>query len=577
MNMDTLSPTDRIPLSLPSVFSRMNLDPTESHVVKSFEKVSIHRQVLQDFRPISESIEWELSEFAWDDLGVLPFAENVVPFIITNSGRLSEHAATLLFQWCQNSPPTDQYSVLEIGAGTGLFARLFLDSFKALCEEHKATHYERLLYIVSDRSQRSIDQWLERGIFNEHKDHVQTIVLDTSTSFDLAAQQLPLVAVFANYVLDVLPSTIIRQGQSGIEELLVRTHLVTDTAVIAQHTDLTYEEIHALANSQEPEQRRRLLPLSTLFEFETVYRSVTESASPPYAKKIISYQQDSKNIVLNYGALSCIENCLNLLSDNGFMLINDYGTTETDHINKGHASQRYGPTVALGINFPLLSSYFGDSDWNVVVPDMDAEAPLHARLIAHRSTKWIEELFNSRFGQEGYEYYEAPLIEAREHARAGRKDNALDTYRMALSHNRRDWFSTGEIAEYVGLKLGEYAVGLELAQEAIKLNPWYSAWLWNVMGDCLFCLDRFADAQEAYLQAYRIDPHDSRTNLNLAFIYSQSLHFEEALCAIARGLAHDQSALYREQLLEKQRLILSQLSTRSLGEQERLLQRISTQ
>lgn len=577
--MDKISTTavDRIPLSLPSVFSRMNISLTESQFVNSLGKVSISHKVLQEFCPISESIEWELSEFAWDDLGVLPFAENSVPFIITNSGRLSEHSANLLFEWCQQHKPSTQFHVLEIGSGTGLFARLFLDNFKAKCKDNNVPYYDQLIYIVSDRSQRSIDQWLERNIFEGHQDHVKPKVIDSSTSFELAKGETPLAAVFGNYVLDVLPSTVIRQGKSGIEELRVRTHLVSDPAVISQHTDLSFEEIYKLVNSQDPTQRRQLLPLLTLFELETIFEPVTDSAVPAYANEVVPFLKNSDSAILNYGAFSCIDNCLRLLDDTGFMLINDYGTTKPEDTSKEHSSQRFGPTVALGINFPLLSSYFSEKNWNVLIPDMDAEAPLHARLFVKHNETWLTELFNSQFGSEGYEYCEGPLIKAREHAQSGRKDDALEAYQTALAHNRHDWFSLGEIAEYVGLKLREYAVGLEIAQEAIKLNPWYSPWLWNVLGDCLFCLDRYTDAQEAYLQAYRIDPKDPRTNLNLAFIYTEALQFEDALTSIAQGLAHDKSTMFREQLLEKQRHILSQLSSRSLGEQERLMRRFYSQ
>ena len=72
-------------------------------------------------------------------------------------------------------------------------------------------------------------------------------------------------AVFCNYLLDVLPSTIIRQGANGCEELFVRTNLTEDRALLAQYTTMTAEEIQKIAVSKDPVERARLIPLTSLF------------------------------------------------------------------------------------------------------------------------------------------------------------------------------------------------------------------------------------------------------------------------------------------------------------------------
>ena len=114
---------------------------------------------------------------------------------------------------------------------------------------------------------------------------------------------------------------------------------------------------------------------------------------------------------------------------------------------------------------------------------------------------------------------------------------------------------------------------IEVLVAAITLNPCYSPWLWNALGDCLYCLGRYGDAHEAYEQAARIDPRDARTNLNIAYTLAQSGRFSEALDSIARGLAGDDREAYRTSLLEKQRQILATMSSRAQAEQERLMRR----
>ena len=58
--------------------------------------VRVPSRVVEEFRPVSESLEWRLAGVHWRRAGVLAFAENEVPFVVNNSGRLSEAAARLL-------------------------------------------------------------------------------------------------------------------------------------------------------------------------------------------------------------------------------------------------------------------------------------------------------------------------------------------------------------------------------------------------------------------------------------------------------------------------------------------------
>ncbi|MDR1147279.1 MAG: hypothetical protein LBK66_01465, partial [Spirochaetaceae bacterium] len=88
------------------------------------EKISIRSTVLQEFRPLSESLEWELANIYWRGMGVDAFARSEVPFVINNDGLASEAAAVTFYTCCRkrhNALPTCLV-VLELGAGTGLFA-----------------------------------------------------------------------------------------------------------------------------------------------------------------------------------------------------------------------------------------------------------------------------------------------------------------------------------------------------------------------------------------------------------------------------------------------------------------------
>jgi tetratricopeptide (TPR) repeat protein len=507
---------------------------------------------------VSESLEWELSQLHWNRTGLLPFLDSDVPFVVNNTGRLSEHAAVLFFANCIEVDDGGAFVVLELGAGTGLFAKYFLDTFQAICLQEQRDFYDRLLFLVSDRSPRTIEQWHERGQFDDHlaegRRHVELGVCDALHPrafhpLDGPSRELSnLRAVFCNYVLDVLPATVLRNGAQGPEELQIRTHWTSDRHLHAQYTKLSVEQIRHLARANEAE-KADLIALLSLLEFETAFVPVTES--PPYTADVLSYGRDLERIVLNFGAIECLNACAGLLGPAGFVLMNDYGSVQKDQIAGYAASQRFGPTTALGLNYPYLEHFFCANGRSVVKPDGDDERSVHARMLLSESLPKTIAAFHNRFGPAGDDFFEGPLEDARKHAVAGRKNEALECYRTALTHSPRNWQVAGEIAEFVGLQLQDYPAGRELAQAAVELNPWYSPWLWNILGDVLFLDGRLDDAHEAYLQASRIHPWDARTNLNLAYTYFA----------------------FRHRLLEKQQQILGAISGRWLGEQERLVRR----
>jgi hypothetical protein len=572
-------PGTRVPFPLETAFGRMKLAGA-TNPEEALSRVHLQPHVLQDFRPLTQCLEWELSALHWDRAGLLPFVESDVPFIINNTGRLSEHAAAVLFANCTDADDGGPITVLELGAGTGLFAKYFLDVFRAICRQEQRDFYDRLLYLASDRSPRTVGQWQERGQFDDHMAerlrHVELGVCDalepgTFRPLSGTPRELSnLRAVFCNYMLDVLPATVLRLGVGGPEELQIRTHLTSDRHLLAQYTKLTVEEIRDLARGDAAE-KATLIPLIGLLEFETAFVPITNL--PPLSTDVLSYGKDLERVVLNHGAVQCLSACSELLGQAGFLLWNDYGSVQTDQIAGHAASQRFGPTSALGLNFPYLEHFFTSRGRVVAKPEGDERRSVHARMLSAASLPNSMAAFQNRFGPAGNDFFDEPLEDARKHAGGGRRNEALECYRTALARSPRDWQVAGEIAEFVGLQLQDYAAGRELAKAAVELNPWYSPWVWNVLGDVLFLDGRVDDAHEAYLQAYRIHPGDARTNLNLAYTWFEFGQHRDALEAVAVALAADVRGVYRHRLLEKQHQILGAISGRWLGEQERLARR----
>jgi hypothetical protein len=136
-----------------------------------------------------------------------------VPYLVNNSGTLSADVAAVLCANCAEAPSTDPIRILELGAGTGLFARYFLDECKRRCQNESHDYYDRLTYWITDRSPTAVAQWRERDVFGPHASHVEIRVADWSTAPALFAE--PVRAVIANYLLGVLPSTVVRHRDAA--------------------------------------------------------------------------------------------------------------------------------------------------------------------------------------------------------------------------------------------------------------------------------------------------------------------------------------------------------------------------
>lgn len=550
---------NRIPLPLPVILERIHLAGDSVAPAESLRRARVWRQLVEENQPLAKSLEWQLAGLHWAQEGVLPFIDSHVPYLVNNNGRVSADAAALLFASClEPGAGRERIAVLELGAGTGLFARYFLDEFRLLCERESRDFYERLAYYVTDASPATIEQWREREIFRDHSGHVFPRVCDANAP--VASGAGPFRAAICNYVLDVLPSAILRKAEQGWEQLWVRTWITDDTSLLRQYSPLSFEEIRALARSAQAEDRAQLLPLLPLLEFEKEFLPI--GPDPPAHLETLEDEPTGSQFAYNYGALGCLDALFELLEPDGFVLVNDYGPVRREDVAERSVAQRFGSSTALGLNFPLLEGQLGRRGVEVLKAEGDDGRGIHARLLLHGGAPGVRAAFETRFAAAAREQADAPIERARGEVESGHAREALESFRAAIDRNPRDWYLIGEAAVFATTQLRDRAAGLELACAAVELNPWYSPWLWNVLGDCLLSLERPEKAHECYLQAQRIHPRDVQTNLNLAHSWLLCGDPGRSLEAVARGLANDSESMFRHTLLERQQQAIASLSVR---------------
>jgi tetratricopeptide (TPR) repeat protein len=541
------------------------------------------RPVVQDFVPLADSLEWDLGQQYLRDRGNKAFISDAspVPFVVNNDGNLSRNAAEVFFTSLLEADKAGALEpdihVLELGIGVGLFARFFLDHFQQLCEKHKKDFYDRLSYVAADRSERMLTDVIRHGVLTNHPGRYRLRLVDAmcpqkELPYDAAFQshphkERPFRAVFLNYLLDCLPAAVLQFDGDQIKELHVRT-CVARNVKLEDFTDMTVDQLKERGKSNDPRAKQELLEVYGLFASEYDHRPVDVSKIP-YAKFGIDYARPmTKRFLLSYGAIQSLECLLKLIAEDGFILINDYGQTQTSRDDE-FEHQRFSMATFVGVNFPLLKAYFdqpGHGQW--IEPHSEAGG-IHSRLLCLKRVDEVVIKFWDRFSKSAYDHLHEPIDQARACARAGRFELAATYYNQALERQPRNWVLLNEISMFLTFSLRDLKAGIDMAKMALTLNPTCSAELWNTLGDGLYEFGRTEEARSAYMKALDVNESDVRARYNLAWCHVREKNFPAALEMIAEALALDRTGEYRDRLLQKIQEVMVQVGQRH--QQEYLL------
>lgn len=530
------------------------------------------REVIQDFCPLADSLEWELGQEYLRQRGSKAFTSDAspVPYVINNDGTLSRNAAEVFFASLDAADRAGTLEpdifVLELGIGVGLFARYFLDHFQDLCARHRKDYYDRLCYIAADRSQRMLTDVLRHGVLANHAGRYRVRLVDALQPDEalpgdvmfLGHPGKPLRAVFLNYLLDCLPAAVLELDGDDVRQLCVRT-CVARNVKLADHTDMTAAYLRQKAQSPNASERQELLEVYGVFASEYDYQPV-DVDRVPYGRFAVDFgRARTKNLLVNYGAMQCLEKLLTLTGEHGFILMNEYGFTQSSH-DSNFEHQRFSQTTAVGLNFPLLKAYFGDAgrcQWTE--PSSDSRG-IHSRLLSRKLAHEPATRFLELFSDAAHQELQEPIEQARACVKSGRFELAATYYRKALERQPRNWVLLGELSSFLTFSLGDSKSGIDMAKAALALNPNCSADLWNTLGDALFAFGRTAEARSAYLKALAVNSTDVRARYNLAWAHARDKDYPLALTRIAEALTLDRTGAYRDRLLQKQQEILAHLA-----------------
>jgi Flp pilus assembly protein TadD len=520
--------------------------------------------VLEDFRPVSESLEWRIGAAYWETAGARAFFADHVPHLITNDGMLAVRDADVLFASCALAARAGalehDIAVLELGAGLGVYARQFLDRFAAVCAHDRCDFYDRLTYYVTDRSGRMLDDIAAAGTLAPHDGRVRFGRADAldPAMFSPCDGEAPVAlgalrAVVHSYVLDGLPfDVVLRDGEAWMR-LHYRTSI--DPAG-ASAIDPAWRA------GNDDERLAELLPLSERLFVDQAFLSLDVAGLPfgqllaPFAARraaaadaVPSARAPTQpSFVHSHGALTSLTRAMALLRPDGYVLFHDYAARDAGEAPDKH--QRFARSRATALNLALIDQGLAAEGISVSAPQDDADAPIHTRLLSARACPELERTFARCYGRASFERLSALVGEA--HAlREADPLAARAVYERAARTSPENWYLLVEWAE---LELGacdDPDAALALADRAVAMNPTGAPQIHGVRGDALAAVGATDEARAAYAAALALHPGDVRARTGMARLHAFEGHYPEAIMELAGAIACDGADSHRALLLAR--------------------------
>ncbi len=535
--------------------------------------------ILQPYRPLCQSLDWELGQLFYLKNGNQGFVDGDVPYLVNNDGLLAGRAATLFFKSLEErkrSADQADVRILELGAGSCVFARGFLKAFERICRQHDRDYSSRLRYVASDHSETMLKDANRHGILPAGNTVLMARADAVRQNFTwLNGEIEPPIqfdAIFLNYLLDCLPAAVLRSTGGQMEQLHVQTELPLETQ---RSFELTHppQRLVELANGTSA-QREELMDLYPLFTMRCRYQPVLPG-DLPYLDQTPAMLDGSPLAIHSYAALACLETSLPKLRDGGFILISDYSCNghQIPAASQGDRAallhQRFGSSTAMGVNFDQLKYHFRESVW--LQPELD-DITLTVRLLGSNPGPETSDCFRHEFDRTTLDLLRERHELARRHRGNGAHHVARDCYRDAIRSQPENWALLAESAEYCESVLNDHQAALELARLGLDLNP-IDTDLWNTFGDSLYSLGRHQQAHQAYAWALQLSPGNVRARYNLVYTLTRQADFSGALSAIADALALDGDGAYTDRLVQRQTEILQTLKQKKRLTKERIADR----
>ena len=489
---------------------------------------------VEEFGPVWTSARLRLSRAGWQAATLEPFLDLAVPYTSTSSGRLSDDAARIALAARPGAPGL---RILELGAGSGIFARLFLNALQRRAPDV----YARSHYVVTDGSPSILDAQRAQGVLDGHAAIVSHQVLDSGSDWTAPG---PFDVVLCSYLLDSLAFDLLAICDTQVWRREVR-------AVLPETRLDDAAALRAALSAADDAALPPLAHLGPLLGLHTRHVPLTRAEVPLPHTLPSDTGGETVPWVQCWGALSCIDRAIRHLAPGGVMIFSDYGHLSPHASYDSPELQGFGQSVAVGLNFPQMATALRDVAGLRFHAPAEEDGHLYTRVVQNGDGPDLAPLVDEVFGALRHRALTAPIDAAREVIRGRMFESARGFYAKALHLQPQNWYLMQEIALLLLLPNGEHGAALDMAGIGLSLNP-LAPDLWRAQGEALAGLGRDTEATAALDRAVALAPGNVAAHLARARIALRQRDPGQALAGIALALTHDHDGDAREALLALQ-------------------------
>lgn len=316
-------------------------------------------RVLESNQRLSESILWTLQREAYCQFGIEAWNQHGVPSYITSNSYIAKayaHVALGYLRDCIAQSLIDTAHplyILDLGAGTGRFAYLFLKELLAFLDS-SALPKINICYVMTDIVESNLDFWqqhpllkpyFESGILDKayyhHAQKTPIYLLNRDETLSQETVVNPLLLV-CNYFFDTIPQDLFRFREGKPEEGRI-------TLSVSSLNDVT------------PFDPSLINQLSYAYAYESL-RDVKNYYSTPALNILLeSYGEISQGypFLFPIGAFQALETFIQLSQSRLCLLAGDQGICTLAQLRQsGEPKISLHGSFSMPVNYQIVSSFF---------------------------------------------------------------------------------------------------------------------------------------------------------------------------------------------------------------------------
>ncbi|HYH95657.1 tetratricopeptide repeat protein [Hyalangium sp.] len=311
--------------------------------------------LLEEEKRLSRSLLWELQRRYYDGAGIDAWSTATVPHHVTNNPSLAQAYAEIFIGYlrdCRSGStaldPSEPVTIMELGAGSGRFAYLFLKALTEMLQQSPMGDV-KFRYVMTDFTETNLRFWrghpslrpfVERGVldfalFDAEVDE-EIRLIEAGVTIRAGSLKNPL-GVIANYVFDGIRQDAFSFRGGELYECLISLSTAQPVA------DL---EDPALIKSVSVSYTHKAAPAAYYEEqeFNEILRNYAQSL-------------EQVTILFPHAAIHCIRRLAALSGGRLLVLSADYGETQKAAQERREPWMSTHGSFSMAVNYHAIAEY----------------------------------------------------------------------------------------------------------------------------------------------------------------------------------------------------------------------------